>query len=102
MKDSMLQWAKIAKIDIQRSVGFCLQIMIKEVGNRQLNGVVVWPVYRRREEGGKRRDRRLGNGIVLSKGIKEGILELRWVDRSEELHRKLSSGLLTYTNNCPT
>jgi hypothetical protein len=78
LKNPMRQRAKIAKIDIQRSVGLCLHISIKEVGNRQFNSVVVGPVDRRSEEGRKRRDWRLWNRIVLSRGIKEGVLELCW------------------------
>lgn len=101
MKDSMRQRAHIAKIDIQGSV-VCLCISIKEVGNRQFNSVVVGPVNRRSEKGGKRRDWLLRNTIILSRGIKEGVLELGWVDESGELHRKLNFRLLTYTNNCPT
>lgn len=76
MKDSMRQWAHITKIDIQRSAGLHLCILIEEVGNCQLHSVVIGPVDGRSEEGGKRGDWLLRNTVILPKGVKESVLEL--------------------------
>ena len=72
----MRQWAHIAEIDVQRGAGLCLGISVKEVGNCQFNSVIIRPVDGRSEEGRERRDWLLRNTVILSKGIKEGVLEL--------------------------
>lgn len=95
----MPQWTEVTEIDIKWRLRSGFGVVIEEVRNIKLDGIVGWPIDRSYEECRKGGDRHFRNRVILAEGIKESVLEFGYARQYPGIRQDLS---LTYSHNRPT
>lgn len=82
MIDAQAKRTKIAKIYVQRCLLPRVGVFIEEVGDGKFNSIACRAIYGGSKKCREGRNRKLGYRIVLTKSVKEGVLELGYKSRS--------------------
>lgn len=80
----MRQGSEVAEVNIERDLIACFGIFVEKVGDSKLYDVVRLPIDWSGKQCWEGCDRDLGNSVVLSKGVKECVLEFRLRKRFSE------------------
>lgn len=76
MIDAQTKRTKISKVNIQGCLLSRSCIFVKEVGDGEFNSVASRAIDGGSKKGREGRNRKFGYIVILTKGIKEGVLEL--------------------------